>query len=269
MHMPACPRAGTVGTCFEDVRAGPRRSALCVGTVLLGCGWGGPVAVSSASPCGSIRWCAFAGHALAGGVSLGCRRLSPGRGPVAAVASAGLLEAAVSCVAPSAVSGWGELGAVVVDVSVASVAQQGEVIQRSGAAVGPEPDVVGVAPAGGGGAADTARIAHGQCFAHRGGHRPGGAADVEGLGCPVGDHPADRGVAGPHACGRLRNRAHAVEQRGRRACLPPQRIQGDHHGDVGLLATHVRQGAARRCLPQHLDQRICTTLVRGALIVGS
>jgi hypothetical protein len=68
-----------------------------------------------------------------------------------------------------------------VDLAVTSWTQKHEVGEVGGAAVRPEPDVVGVAPGGWGPAPDAAAVADREGAALGGGDGAGGAADVERL----------------------------------------------------------------------------------------
>src|SRR6266545_7732227 len=109
--------------------------------------------------------------------------------------------------------GWGEFGqavagdadgpVLVVCGVVVSGAEEDGVVQVGGAAVGPVPQMVGVAPAGGQVAAGegAARIPQGQGAAQRGGDGALGAAEVQGLAGPAEDGGDDFGVAGESAHG--------------------------------------------------------------------
>ena len=93
--------------------------------------------------------------------------------------------------------------AVVVDDPVVLGAQQHQVVQGGRAAVGPVPDVVGVAPAGGSAAAGerAAAVAHDQRPPQRGRDDAGAAADVEQGTGGVDDRDLQPGVAAESAGG--------------------------------------------------------------------
>src|SRR6266545_307155 len=109
--------------------------------------------------------------------------------------------------------GWGEFGqavagdadgpVLVVCGVVVSGAEEDGVVQVGGAAVGPVPQMVGVAPAGGQVAAGegAARIPQDQGAAQRGGDGALRAAEVQGLAGPAEDGGDDFGVAGESAHG--------------------------------------------------------------------
>ena len=91
----------------------------------------------------------------------------------------------------------------VVDDAVVAAAQQDEIVEVGGAAVGPVSDVVGVGPAGGVGAAGVgaALVAGGQGFALVDGDQSAAASDVQGFGSAIQDHGDEVAVAGEAAYG--------------------------------------------------------------------
>jgi hypothetical protein len=97
----------------------------------------------------------------------------------------------------SAVAGAG-LGVVDVLLAVVVPAEEFEVFEVGGSAVGPVPDVMGLAVAGGTVAAGglAVLVAGGECFPLRGRDGGGGAADVEDLGPAGEDDAAEVAVAG-------------------------------------------------------------------------
>ena len=120
-----------------------------------------------------------------------------------AVALVGVAAGLLVGVDPGGWCGPGEAGfhlqgpGAGVDVVVVSAADEGEVVEVGGAALGPVPQVVGVAPGCGGGAAgdDAGAVAGDQCAALGRGDGADGVAEVEDLAVAADQGGLDDGVA--------------------------------------------------------------------------
>ena len=148
----------------------------------------------------------------------------------------------------------------VVEVAVMVAAEQHGVGQARVAAVGPVPDVVGVAPAGRAVAAreGAAAVAQDQGASQRAGDEPALPADVEWLAGAAEDGGQDRRVAGEPAHrlgGELQT---GVESAG--AELPGQRVVACGDDDLGGVAAVLGQLAGAQGEPADVGERVVPAL---------
>ena len=146
--------------------------------------------------------------------------------------------------------------------------QQDKVVQRSGAAIGPMDQVMGIGPAGRTVAAvgNATAISNGQGSTGGGWHCPSAPSDVERFALALGDDPAETGVTCQSAGGLRSDDAGVVQLAG----MPGPSLQSGHidgERDVGALPAQPGRISGVKVVPTDVDKGVGVAL-RGCAAVG-